>query len=289
MPQSIENVLNIHRAAELTNPLVVDSPHSGEIYPADFRPCVPASRYKCAEDRYVHELFEKAAETGGTYLEALFPRIYIDPNRRADNIDPATIKGWIRAAKPDFRSDLGKGLIWTEAPPTSGPLYDRKLSVAEIENRIDAYYTPYYDALTGLMEQAHARFGVAYHLDCHSMQAVSTVMHETGAGEKRPDITLSDRDGTTCDREYIYTAWEILTSLGYEVKINDPYKGAELVIHTGRPAQNWHSIQIEVSRGLYMSEATLEKYPNFITLQQDLGTFLNRLSEFTKQKIQQPV
>ncbi|WP_208978660.1 N-formylglutamate amidohydrolase [Pseudovibrio denitrificans] len=108
MPQSIENVLKIHRPTELTSPLVVDSPHSGEIYPADFRPCVPASRYKCAEDRYVHELFEKAAETGGVYLEALFPRIYIDPNRRADNIDPAVIKGWTREAKPDFRSDLAK-------------------------------------------------------------------------------------------------------------------------------------------------------------------------------------
>ncbi|KZL19532.1 N-formylglutamate amidohydrolase [Pseudovibrio axinellae] len=288
MPQSIKNILQVHRPTSVTSPLVFDSPHSGEFYPDDFKACVPASLYKRAEDRYVHELFEKAPETGGVFLEALFARIYIDLNRSSDNISPQRIKGWRRETKPDSRSDLGKGLIWTEASPTGEALYDRELSVGEIENRIDSYYTPYYDALTRLMEQAQTKFGVAYHLDCHSMQQFSTVMYEDGAGQRRPDITLSDRDGTTCDPEYIQAARDILNSLGYDVKINDPYKGAELIIHTGRPSQNWHAVQIEVNRGLYLNEETLEKLPNFENLQRDLGAFVMQLSAYTKQKIHQP-
>ncbi len=40
---------------------------------------------------------------------------------------------------------------------------------------------------------------------------------------------LGDRDGTTCEPEFTQFVADTLEGMGYGVKINDPYKGVELV------------------------------------------------------------
>jgi N-formylglutamate amidohydrolase len=51
------------------------------------------------------------------------------------------------------------------------------------------------------------------------------------------------------------------------VAINDPYKGMELVRANGDPANNRHSMQIEVNRKLYMDESTREPNAGYAALQ----------------------
>ena len=53
------------------------------------------------------------------------------------------------------------------APPDL-PLYDRKLSVAEVKHRIDTYYTPYHATLKAALDATHAAFGCA---TCHVVPA----------------------------------------------------------------------------------------------------------------------
>ena len=72
-------------------PLVLDSPHSGSDYPADFKHLPPREVVRQAEDSYVDELYAMAPEVGATLVEALFPRSYIDPNRSLADIDPALL------------------------------------------------------------------------------------------------------------------------------------------------------------------------------------------------------
>ena len=69
-------------------PLVCDSPHSGTTYPADFGAAIPAARLRGGEDTHVDALWAAVPAVGGTLLAATFPRVYIDPNRMADDIDP---------------------------------------------------------------------------------------------------------------------------------------------------------------------------------------------------------
>ncbi|MSP87517.1 MAG: hypothetical protein EXQ92_01705 [Alphaproteobacteria bacterium] len=64
-------------------PLVFDSPHSGRVYPADFRFTAPDYVVRTAEDTHVDEL----PGHGATLIGALFPRAYIDPNRHLADID----------------------------------------------------------------------------------------------------------------------------------------------------------------------------------------------------------
>src|SRR5438270_6982235 len=72
-------------------PLVLDSPHSGAVYPEEFAYCCPLPVLRRAEDAYVDELYEAAPAHGATLIGALFPRSYIDVNRAADDLDLAIL------------------------------------------------------------------------------------------------------------------------------------------------------------------------------------------------------
>jgi N-formylglutamate deformylase len=62
------------------------------------------------------------------------------------------------------------------------------------------------------------------------------------------------------------------------VEYNHPYKGVELVRRHGNPAQQRHSIQVEINRKLYMDERTLALHPaGLARLQADLQALVHRL------------
>jgi N-formylglutamate amidohydrolase len=61
--------------------------------------------------------------------------------------------------------------------------------------------------------------------------------------------------------------------MGYTVAHNKPYAGGYITEHYGRPARYFHALQIEVNRGLYMNERTLQKSAGFDALANDLARF----------------
>src|SRR5438874_2248991 len=156
-------------------PLVLDSPHSGSLYPEDFFYCCPFPALRRAEDAYVDELFAAAPIHGASLIGALFPRSYLDPNRA--------------------------------------------------------------------------------------------------------------RDGTTCDAGFTEFVARFLRGLGYDVRVNEGYKGVEIVRRQGRPAQNRHSLQIEVDRSLYMDQKTLERLPGFDRLSADLGRLVEAIARYIRAQL----
>jgi N-formylglutamate deformylase len=71
----------LHGLAEPRVPLVLDSPHSGFQFPADFDAVVSEFDLRDGEDCFVDELYMPATELGVPLLSALTPRTYLDPNR----------------------------------------------------------------------------------------------------------------------------------------------------------------------------------------------------------------
>ena len=251
-------------------PLVLDSPHSGSDYPTDFRPAVGAETYRRAEDMDVEILFGDAPALGAPLLHALFPRIYVDVNRARNDIAADAMAGGPPfELRPGPKAALGKGVVWTAAPPEPGgegappPLYDRPLAARQVEDRLARYWDPYRSRLADLLRAVRERHGRVHYIDCHSMQAVSTAMHEEGAGRPRADIVLGDREGASCDPAFTALARGALEAEGFDVAVNEPYKGADLVAAHGRPAEGVHALQIEVNRRLYMNEAALERTAEF--------------------------
>lgn len=255
-------------------PLIVDSPHSGRIYPADFNYSCPLPLLRQAEDSYVDELVAVASEAGATLVTAEFPRSYIDVNRAENDIDPAILaEAWPDVLKPSERTLLGLGLV-RRLCKSNVPVYAKPLSVAEVKQRIEKFYRPYHAALDSVIKQCVAEFGECYFVNAHSMPGQNFENRLL----RRPDFVLGDRDGTSCDVAFTRYAQTILQDLGYSVALNDPYKGVEIVRRYGQPQKGQHVVQLEINRRLYMNEQTLEKTEGFAQLQKNLTVFFQTLA-----------
>ena len=270
----------LHGPAEPRTPLVLDSPHSGADFPADFGAAVSEAALRDGEDCFVDALWMPATERGVGLIAATAPRTYIDFNRHAGDIDLGLIEGgaWPHAYEPSGKAQLGKALVWRTLDD-GVPIYDRKLRVDEVQRRIERYHRPYHHALARRIEATHARFGASWHIDCHSMNAVAGAQGEGGAGTPRADIVLGDRDCTTCDTAFTELVRAQFSALGYDVRVNDPFKGVELVRAYADPAGRRMSLQVEVNKRLYMDERTLQKTPGFDRLQRDLAALVDLVLE----------
>lgn len=266
-------------------PLVCDSPHSGTAYPADFGAAVPVARLRGGEDTHVDALWQSVPAAGGTLLAATFPRVYIDPNRMADDIDPAQLDGaWPTALAPGPKTQLGYGLIWSRIDAAT-PIYDRRLSVAEVQSRIERYYRPYHAALAEAVEGAYARFGALWHLNLHSMPNNAYERLKIASPHPLADFVLGDRDGTTCEPGLLDLVERELRGMGYTVARNDPYKGVQLIAQIGRPAERRNSLQIEIRRPLYMDEMTRERNAGFASLQRDLSKLTEQVAGYIRSQL----
>jgi N-formylglutamate deformylase len=261
--------------------LVLDSPHSGVVYPEDFNHACDMQVLRQAEDTHVEKLYDFAPQLGVAWVEALFPRSYLDANRNTTEIDTALLREpWPDPVETDpsalAKVRLGKGLIW-RLTDDGLPIYERQLSVAEVRTRIERCWKPYHEAVREAIDAAHATHGYSIHLNCHSMPAVAS-SHATGhPGLVHADFVLGDREGTSADPRLARAVGEHLEQLGYSVSYNHPYKGVELVRRYGDPARHRHSLQVEVNRKLYMNEHTLALNEGFAGLKRDLRSLVERL------------
>lgn len=262
-------------------PLIIDSPHSGRVYPEDFETVVPELVLRGAEDWMVDDLVGEAPLEGATLLSARFPRAYIDPNRRLDDIDPALIDGtWREPLNPGPKTALGIGLFRSRTNDGK-PLLAGPLPVERLQARIDRCWWPYRTRLCNTLDRLQARHGAVWHIDMHSMKSVGTSITPDGPGAERPDMVLGDLEGRTCDPAFTAFVAERLTAMGYRVSVNDPYKGAEIVRACGRPQENRHSLQIEMKRALYMDEATLTANDGYAGLKANLRRLVADVAAWT--------
>ena len=264
-------------------PVVFDSPHSGTDYPADFDHRIERAHLRQTEDAFVDELFAAAPAAGAVLLCALFPRCYVDPNRAPDDLDPELIAGaWPQRLNPGEKSRLGVGLIPMREP--GGPVYDRKLSVVEARRRIERFYWPYHLELERALDAVYRSIGAVWHVNCHSMPAVSNSVAPEGPGVRRPDFCLGTRDGTTCERDFVHSVRDFLVALGYVVTIDNPFKGVELVRRYSAPERGRHSLQIEINRALYMNEAQLERSAGFGELKANLDALVRHVCAYARER-----
>lgn len=235
-------------------PLIFDSPHSGSSFPEDFSSTVSPDILKTAWDAYVEDLWSEVVGMGATLLHASFPRVYIDPNRAPDDINPGDICGASELlCNPTKYSERGMGLIRQYALPNI-PMYERPLNAAQIKNRLNRYYKPYHDCLKSRLESLHRQFGHVWLVDCHSMKSKGNAMNIDN-GEKRPDIVLGDLSGMSVAPDFIDLVENTFVGLGYTVSRNIPYKGGYVVQKYHDTSNQFHAMQIEINRAIYMDEA----------------------------------
>lgn len=275
----------VRPAAEDEIPVVLDSPHSGRIYPADFMTRIAMDDLVRGEDRFVDELFADAPDYGASFLMADFPRCYIDANRSEQDLEDDIFDGeWDGPfdLRPSDKARSGIGLI-RRLFHNDQAMYDAPLPQSEILKRIDLYHKPYHAALQREIDRLYAKFGFVLHLNCHSMPEHTAPFVPMisvlpfAPFYKRADIVLGDRDGTSAGESMRKMVMEELQHSGFSVKMNDPFKGVEIVRRHGRPDEKRHSLQIEINRGLYLDRRERDKTNKSAMLKTRLDYFLRGL------------
>lgn len=266
-------------------PLVCDSPHSGTHYPDDFNYAVDFSDLRRCEDTHVEKLWAAVPSVGGTLIHAMFPRSYTDTNRTEFDIDVRIMAdAWPGRAEPSKRClELGNGLVFSKTT-TLQAIYDRKLSVGEVQHRIHTCWRPYRLALAQALEGASQQYDKRWYLNLHSMP--SNAYERLGLPQKvLADVVLGDLRGTACSAEFTAFVAQAFKQRGYSVAINDPYVGMDLLTTHGDPKNQCHSLQIELNRRLYLNEQTREPLPQFGQVQADITSLLADLARHIQQQL----
>ena len=254
-------------AAATWSPLVISFPHVGLEWPEDEPRPRPAVDFARNADLAVDHLYPDAAVLGAATVRARFSRLLIDLNRAPDDVSAGLVPDHPapRPRQPPWATTGGRsppvhnrGLIWRTAVGNV-PIFSGPLPYAELRLRLRRYYDPYHRAIEVLLARRRARFGYAVLLEAHSMPS-----------SVPGDLVLGTFEGGACSPELEARALAALSAAGppgvsLAVRLNDPYRGGELVRKFGRPEHGIHALQLEVNRALYMDEATLSLRPEIPT------------------------
>jgi N-formylglutamate amidohydrolase len=277
VPVPIAEIIRIVRSDETqARPVILSSPHSGRDYRDELcaQTPVPVERLRRSEDAYVDTLIEDAPRAGASLVCALFPRVFVDVNRAADELDPGMYRDRLAgiAHPPTRRVTSGLGVI-PRVGAEGQSLYGRRLKADDAQARLATYYHPYHAGLAAEIERLRARFGYVIVLDMHSMPEHSA---------PGVDFVLGDRFGQSCDGRITSSIEAGLHALGFVTVRNTPYAGGHTTEHYGRPETGVHVIQIEISRALYLHEQRVSLRPEAEALREKLRIFINN---FTSQNL----
>jgi len=279
----------LHRRTPIVKsvPVVFDIPRSGNEYPQEFLSPAPFDAVRRSVSMYVEELYTLVPKHGCTWLYALFPNVYIDANRHELDIDPAYLDGqWPEPLETSDKSLRGMGLIPRVCGKGDVALQEGPITVGDLRHRLDNYYWPYHNTLSNVLGEFRERFGIAYHVSCHSMSSIGG-MAVADPGRKRSDFDIGTRDGTTTEPEFAEVVLQSLRGFGYDATLNEHFKGAESVRKHGKPDAAVHSLQIEINRSIYMDEDSYRRGERFTAIQGHLSELAGRLAAYAETKIGQ--
>ncbi|HEU5291933.1 MAG TPA: N-formylglutamate amidohydrolase [Cyclobacteriaceae bacterium] len=224
-------------------PILLSVPHCGVEFPPEIK-----SRYKQSfiqspddTDWFVHRLYDFAPAMGITLIHAVYSRWVIDLNRDPQS-KPLYTDGRIITALCPTTTFFGESIYVDER---------KELEDEEVRRRVELYYDPYHKKIQELLDDLKSEFGKVLLWDCHSIRQLVPTINK----EKFPDLILGDADGTSASPGLIETAISGLESGDYGFSHNHPFKGGYITRHFGKPLENQHALQLEMTKVNYMDDA----------------------------------
>jgi N-formylglutamate deformylase len=230
-------------------PIIVSIPHCGKSFPPELSKHYKQDLAANPDDTdfFVDKLYDFLPQLGITTIYAHYSRWVIDLNR-----------------SPQNAALYNDGRIITNLTPTTdflgNPIYVNQAlepTPLEVERRKELYYQPYYQQITSLLSATKEEFGKAILWDAHSIRRnVSTIQ-----SKDFQDLILGTNDGKTADAHLIQTVQNNLSDGPYALSYNHPFKGGNITRHFGRPAENIHAFQLEMTKDLYMDDTEIIYHP----------------------------
>jgi N-formylglutamate deformylase len=120
----------------------------------------------------------------------------------------------------------------------------------EISQRIDSYFLPYHNYINGLIKNLIEKFPAVIIWDAHSIKRnVPTIYSQSF-----PDLIIGNNDDKSCNKKITEIVYKQLSKSELNITKNQPFKGGYITRSFGFPKKNINSIQLEMSKDLYMTE-----------------------------------
>lgn len=238
------NLSALYRYHQGTSPLLINIPHGGTEVPDQIaQRFTSKARALPDTDWHVPVLYAFARVLGASILEARLSRYVVDLNRPPD--DDSLYPGQMTTGLcPDTLFD-------------GTPLYQtgESLPEAEIETRRQRYWQPYHDQLSTVLERIRDKFGYALLYDAHS---IASRVPRLFSG-RLPALNLGTADGRSCTPACERALAAVLAASSYTNVVNGRFVGGYITRHYGRPRDNVHAVQMEITQESYMDE--IEGFP----------------------------
>lgn len=256
------------------SPIVLGMPHTGTFVPTDILSDLNENGRALADTDWNIDRLYTDLLPGASVVKANFHRYVIDANRNPNG------------------ESLYPGQNTTELCPTTDfdniPIYDsgKEPNQQEIERRRRVYHAPYHEALERELQRVRSVHGVAILYDSHSIRSKVPFLFEGTL----PDFSIGTNGGATCAPEIEHQTAKICElSVDFTSVLNGRFKGGWTTRHYGRPSQNMHAIQMELTQSLYMEEAapweyTLEKAEKLRPILKDILNALEHTSRSLKRE-----
>jgi N-formylglutamate deformylase len=191
-------------------------------------------------DWHLERLYDFLDALGASVLVATHSRYVVDLNRPPDNANlyPGQDTTGLCPVDTFYRQPL--------YAPGEAPDDD------EIADRVARYWTPYHAKLAEEMERLKGRHGRALLWDAHSIFSVVPRFFEGTL----PDFNLGTAEGRSCASGVGEAVLAVAARApGYRAVLNGRFKGGYITRRYGRPAENVHAFQLELSEATYMEES----------------------------------
>jgi N-formylglutamate deformylase len=234
-------------------PFFVTIPHSGEKVPefCTWLQGLPEAVLMCDVDRYVDRLYEPTLQSMQIpFIKTEWHRYAADLNRIPEDVDSTSVLG-----NPTKAGTHNRGFHWV-VTTTNIQLMKEPMPSERHLQLVKLIYEPFHQKVRDQFKQFESQGAkTVYHLDVHSMPSLGTKMHRD-PGERRADIVVSDQLGKSAKPEYVNLIINSYVRAGFKVGYNWPYIGGRVTEQYGKPDIGHHTVQIEISRSLYMDEET---------------------------------
>ncbi len=223
--------------------IVLHIPHDSTAVPEHVRSqfLLDDIELKCELDRMTdHRTLALFAGTSSnaTTVRSPVSRLVVDVERFPADID-------------EPMSARGMGAVYSKTSQLT-PLR-RRLTDAERESLLQAYYHPHHARLEEAVTSAVNRYGRCLVIDCHSFPSVAHPYEMAHAARPRPDICVGTDPFHTS--EALANAFaDTFRATGWRVGMNDPFAGALVPRSRYRQDIRVEAVMVEVNRSLYLNE-----------------------------------
>ncbi len=233
------NPVEIHHG---NSPIVLGLPHTGTHVPESVSERLnDRGRTLTDTDWHVHRLYDGLLPDATT-VRATFHRYVIDANR--DPSGKSLYPGQNTTGLIPL-TDFDNNPLWREGSEPGD---------SDIEERLASFHAPYHAALQAELERVREMHGMVILYDCHSIRSHCPFLFEG----RLPDFNIGDNNGTTCASDITAIVEKVCAGADqYTHVVNGRFKGGWTTRHYGRPTENMHAIQMELTQSSHLQSENL--------------------------------